>query len=172
METNNNNDLPVTQEFINPGIKWEIEAYKAEIARLSRTADERQDDYTNMFSAFMELCGAVEDLFKQMIADEVVTDDLHPYLQFFNKWIETGKIEVDFRHERKFRVQCDITVVYDVSVECNMGDDDADIQGRLEDAFLRGDGDDSQVSDDLGSDIIINDISVWDRDVAVDAQVD
>lgn len=170
METNNN--IPVTQEFINPGIKWEIEGYKSEIARLSRVADERQDDYTNMFSAFMDLCGSVEDLFKQMIRDEVVTDDLHPYLDFFKKWIESGKIEVDFRQQRTYRVQCDITITYDVTVDCNMGDDDSDIQARLEDAFLRGDGDDSQVSDDLGNDIVIDDISVWDRDVAVDARVD
>lgn len=168
----NNNNIPVTQEFINPGIKWEIEGYKSEIARLSRMADQRQDDYTNMFSAFMDLCSSVEDLFKQMIEDDVVDNENHRYLDYFKKWIESGKIEVEFRQERTYRVQCDITITYDVTVECDRSDDDADIQARLEDAFLRGDGDDSQVSDDLRDDIIINNISVWDRDVSVDARVD
>lgn len=171
METNTNSEFN-PQAIANPGTDWVTEGYRSEIQRLTRSLEQRGDEYADLLKAHLNLCEAVEDLFKRMIEDDVVTNNDHDYVEFFREWVDNGRIEIDFNTERRVRVEVNITVAYDVDVECPRDMSDSEVSRNLIYAFEAADGDGDNVDDEIGDNITISNIGVWDRDVHVDATLD
>jgi hypothetical protein len=152
-----------------------LSTYKAENENLRASLKRADEDRDKMILNFLSLCDDITALFRMMIEDGIIQDDDHRYLDAFKPLIDQDKIALEFDEERTFRVTCNITKTFDVNVTCDRRISSREIERALEYEFEAQDGDEDMVASELivsNYDVTIDDVSIYDRDIDVTAQVD